>query len=133
MQTTIYSRKPLMVEAVQVTEENLYDVAKWCGGDVQTQGNKKIIFVKVLHPLHAKQSRASVTDWVLKSSQGYKIYADTAFRKGFEEFAEDDQRMAEMGQMLRNKLANVNAAELQFQTPVPLETEVVLPPAMDTI
>jgi len=86
MQTVMYTRKPLTVEAVQVTDENLYEVAQWSGGDVNTNPHtgKKHIQVAVLHPLHQKQSRASVGDWVLKSSQGFKIYADTAFQKGFE-------------------------------------------------
>jgi hypothetical protein len=87
MQTTTYNRKPLTVEAVQVTDENIYEVAKWCDGDVHTAlgSGKKHIQVAVLHPLHKKQTRASVGDWVLKSDQGFKIYADTAFQKGFEE------------------------------------------------
>jgi hypothetical protein len=86
MQTTSYQRKPLKVEAVQVTEDNLYDVAKWCGGDVHTtlSSGKKYIEVAVLHPLHKKQTRASIGDWVLRSEQGFKIYADAAFQKGFE-------------------------------------------------
>jgi hypothetical protein len=86
MQTSVYNRKPLQVEAIQVTDDNLYEIAKWCGGDVHTHpvNSKKHIEVKVLHPLHKKQSRAAIGDWVLKSEQGFKIYADSAFRKGFE-------------------------------------------------
>lgn len=86
METTTYNRKPLTVEAVQVTEDNLYDVAKWSGGDVHSAlgSAKKYIEIAVLHPLHKKQTRASEGDWVLKSDQGFKIYADTAFQKGFE-------------------------------------------------
>ena len=84
METNTFIRKPLTVQAVQVTDDNLYDVAKWCGGDVHTANGKKHIQVNVLHPLHQKQSRAGVGDWVLKSAQGFKIYADTAFTKGFE-------------------------------------------------
>lgn len=86
MQTNTYQRKPLTVEAVQVTEENLYEVAKWCEGDVRTHGatNKKFIQVDVLHPLNPKQTKAMIGEWVLKSDQGYKIYSDAAFKKGWE-------------------------------------------------
>lgn len=132
MQTTLYSRKPLMVEAIQVTEANTYEVAEWCGGEVYVAVNgKKTIQVKVLHPLHSKQTKAQAGDWVLKSTQGYKIYADSAFRKGFELFKEDDEKMADVGQLLRNQLGNTPTTELQFVTPAPMETEKVLPPAME--
>lgn len=83
MQTTSYKRKPLLVEAVQVTEENIYEVAVWAAGTV-FDGVKKHIEIDVIHPLHAKQRRASTGDWVLKSDQGFKIYADSAFKKSFE-------------------------------------------------
>lgn len=98
MQTQTYNRKPLTVEAVQVTDENLYDVAKWCGGEVRSHATpgKKFILVDVLHPLNSKQTKASPGDWVLKSDQGYKIYANSAFLKGFDlEVVEDNYVGAE--------------------------------------
>lgn len=30
----MYSKKPVKVEAVQLTQDNLHDVARWCGGRV---------------------------------------------------------------------------------------------------
>jgi len=86
MMTQTYQRKPLTVEAVQVTEDNLYDIAKWCGGDVRTHNvtGKKFIQVDVLHPLNPKQTKATVGEWVLKSGQGFKIFSDAAFKKGWE-------------------------------------------------
>lgn len=37
-----YSRKPKQIEAVQLTRENAYDVAIWCGGEVkETQGDQR--------------------------------------------------------------------------------------------
>jgi len=86
MQTTTYQRKPLIVEAVQVTDENIYDVAKWCGGDVRTNTttNKKFIQLEVIHPQNPSQTKALAGNWILKSDQGYKIWSDSAFKKGFE-------------------------------------------------
>lgn len=85
METALYNRNPLQVEAVQVTEENLYEVAQWCGGDVNTnaQTGLKYIKVDVLHPHDAKHTRANVMNWILKSEMGYKIYSDTAFKNGY--------------------------------------------------
>ena len=85
METAFYDRNPLRVEAVQVDEDNLYEVAKWCGGDVHTQpgSGSKYIKVDVLHPREPKHTRAIVSNWILKSDQGYKIYSDSAFRSGY--------------------------------------------------
>lgn len=132
MQTTTYKRKPLQVEAVQVTDENLYEVAQWCGGDVHTNpSGKKHIQVAVLHPLHQKQTRASIGDWVLKSEQGYKIYADTAFQKGFEKVDMDtpsDRLREHLGKMSatpsEQAAGQTTPASLAFRAPAP---------AMDTI
>jgi hypothetical protein len=40
--TTKYVRKPFEVEAVQVTEENLEEVAQWCHGELQTEGSQPV-------------------------------------------------------------------------------------------
>jgi hypothetical protein len=90
MDVQIYERNPLIVEAVQVTEDNIYEVAKWCGGDVQTIKGyepgiapKKVIELDTLRPLYKKHTQALAGDWILKSENGFKIYADIAFQKGF--------------------------------------------------
>jgi hypothetical protein len=85
MDTKIYNRKPLTVEAVQITDDNIYEVAKWCGGSVITGGHviERVIEVKVLHP-QKSQTIAPPGYWILKSEQGYKIYSDKAFTKGFD-------------------------------------------------
>lgn len=110
MQTTMFIRKPLTVEAVQVTADNFYEVAKWCNGDVRTVDGEKVIKVKVIHPMHYKQRVASVTDWILKSEQGFKIYADTAFTNGFTPTG------GSQGNIL-DDLAESLGKGLQFQTP----------------
>lgn len=94
MEIKLFSRKPLVVEAIQVSADNMDDIASWCGGEVLTHEpkvhagvgtppTKKYVRVNVLHPLNKKQTRAYVGDWVLKSGQGFKIYANNAFVKGF--------------------------------------------------
>lgn len=86
MHTQMYQRKPLIVEAVQVTSDNIYDVAKWCDGDVRTQhgSGKKFIQVTVVNPKEPKIMRAMVGMWVLKSDQGFKVFSEPAFRKSWE-------------------------------------------------
>lgn len=97
-----YTRKPFPVEAVQVTEDNLSEVAQWCGGDIHTStktlrddqgvetGKIKLQFVKVdVHrPLNDRHTKAFVGDWVLKSESGFKVYALKAFENSFQKKAE---------------------------------------------
>lgn len=110
MDTCKYIRKPLIVDGVQVTEENFVEVAKWCEGELHwTHTGKKVftnghitgtidpssgadpiepenqyIEVNIINPKSARQSRAYVGDWVLKSEFGLKIYTDRAFNNSFD-------------------------------------------------
>ena len=82
----IYQRKIFLVEAVQVTEDDMSLTAQWCGGEVvQTPyTDKKHISVPVKRPLNRRQTTAFAGDWVLKANKGFKVYTDKAFRNTFE-------------------------------------------------
>jgi hypothetical protein len=90
MKTEKFIRKPFTVDAVQVTAENMQDVAEWCQGEVlTTEATEKrdpedYIQVRVLRPLSPRQTKAFVGDWVLYSGTGYKVYTNKAFDRGFE-------------------------------------------------
>ena len=98
-----YTRKAFPVKGVQVTEENIEEVAKWCGGEVRTSvttvlsedGSPKgklerpIIKVSVVHPLNDRQTKAFLGDWVLESDYGFKVYSQRAFNNSFEKFGGD--------------------------------------------
>lgn len=96
METQQYQRKPIMVEAVRVTEENFFDVAQWCQGAIVSseKGNRsldelkqdkgKFIKVRVINPQRVRQTKAYVGDWVLYSEyNGYKVYTNGAFENAF--------------------------------------------------
>lgn len=91
IETKKYARKPFVVDAVQVTAENLREVAAWCHGDVRTTKKpegaveEKYIKVRVHHPLTERQTKAFVGDWVLYAGTGYKVYTAKAFESSFEE------------------------------------------------
>jgi hypothetical protein len=98
IKTEGYSRKPFHVDAVQVTEENMEEVAAWCAGKIRTSkktirdDDNKIVerlevqFIKVdVHrPLNERQTKGYVGDWVLLSEAGFKVYTERAFEKAFE-------------------------------------------------
>lgn len=98
IKTEGYSRKPFHVSAVQITAENMEEVAAWCAGEIRTgkkvvrDDDNKVIdrievsFVKVdVHrPLNERQTKGYVGDWVLLSESGFKVYTERAFEKAFE-------------------------------------------------
>jgi len=90
MKTEKFIRKPFAVDAIQVTSENMQEVAQWCQGEIlTTEASEKrpaenYINVRVVRPLSPRQTRAFVGDWVLYSGTGYKVYTPKAFDRGFE-------------------------------------------------
>lgn len=90
MKPSKYTRKTFVVEAIQVTEENIEAVAQWCQGTVlekPAKGKSPIrpyIKVRVHHPLSERQTEAYVGDWVLYAGSGYKVYTAKAFPACFD-------------------------------------------------
>jgi hypothetical protein len=90
-----YARKPFYVDAVQVTAENMAEVAQWCGGRVETTveiNSHSFIKVKVKRPISARQTKAFIGDWVLKAGAGYKVYTAEAFDKSFDALTIREQK-----------------------------------------
>lgn len=93
--TRRYVRKPLFVEAVQVTEENFTEIARWCFGtignidespvtDADVDPTKQYIHVRVHNPKNPRQTRAYLGDWLLYTERGYKVYTSKAFQANFD-------------------------------------------------
>lgn len=82
--TTKYVRKPLYVDAVQITEENFDDAVRWCFGEQDADDEGKFIKVRVHQPKNQRQTRAYVGDWILYTERGYKVYTDRAFQTNFD-------------------------------------------------
>lgn len=84
MKTHKFARKPFYVDAVRVSEANIEEVSKWCGGEIQTDDEGTYIKVRVHRPLTDRQTKAYVGDWVLYAGTGFKVYTPKAFDKSFE-------------------------------------------------
>lgn len=83
--TETYTRKPFEIEAIRVTPENMQDVAKWCGGELEMSPNgKQYIKVDVTRPLNEKQTKGFAGDWVLKVRDSFKVYTHKAFTHCFD-------------------------------------------------
>lgn len=96
MQTQRYNRVQFEVDAVQVADDNIHEVAEWCGGKVHEDKHvdesippSQFVKVPVHRPLNTKQTRAYVGDWVLSSDTGFKVYTDRAFQNSFYETGDE--------------------------------------------
>jgi len=91
MKTQQFIRKPYVIDAIQVTEQNIHQVATWCQGDVRTgrtaAGEGKYVKVRVHRALNERQTKAFIGDWVLYAGTGFKVYTPNAFAKSFDEVA----------------------------------------------
>ena len=97
--TKKYIRKPLIVDAVQVTTENFVSIALWCQGSICDNEDNEVkaetinpgsmhINVRVHQPKTPRQTKAFVGDWILYTDKGYKIYTPKAFHNAFNEAEE---------------------------------------------
>jgi hypothetical protein len=80
-----YIRKPFEVDAVEVTDANMAELAEWCQGTlVEREGeSRNYIKVRVIRALTERQTQAFIGDWVLYAGTGYKVYTSRAFIKTF--------------------------------------------------
>jgi hypothetical protein len=90
-----YVRNPIIVGAVQVTLENVQDVAQWCGGTImfatteQSEQSKENLYIQVPveRPLNERATRAFLGDWVLELNKSFKVYTDRGFQRTFVKMA----------------------------------------------
>lgn len=96
-----YVRKPLYVDAVQVTEDNFEEVVRWCAGAGEVRNedgtpvdkidpSKQYIHVRVHNPRDPRQTQAHVGDWILYTALGFKVYTTKAFQMNFDKVVEED-------------------------------------------
>jgi hypothetical protein len=103
-----YIRKPFAVDAIEVTRENIREVARWCGGKVERhrrrdygyrEGFDQYIKVEVRKPLSERQTRAYYGDWILAAEQGtstsFKVYTQPAFSASFQKAVENMAKTVE--------------------------------------
>lgn len=89
IQTATYVKKPLYVEAIQVSAENMEEVAKWCTSNIMDNDGSKYIKVRVNRPLNQRQTQAFIGDWILYTDLGYKVYTPKSFEANFEEVPQE--------------------------------------------
>jgi hypothetical protein len=129
--TTKYVRKPLYVEAVQVTEGNFDEMVAWCNGAVEIEeGNgKKFIRIWVHNPMGPRQTKAFVGDWILRHQKGFKIYTQKAFEASFDEVPVTTPPVEIVKEEVVRTPANLEGSAETYTTPANLEERLTVEPA----
>lgn len=108
IKTESYTRMPFHVDAVQVTKQNINEVAAWCEGEVHSMAKTvhgvpgseptqiTVPYVKVVihRPLNERQTKAFYGDWILQSETGFKVYTERAFANSFTKETEKSEKQA---------------------------------------
>jgi hypothetical protein len=123
-------RKSFDVTYVIVSEENIEEVAAWCGGEIGGEGAERFVKVTDKNAISARQTKAFVGDYILKMSESgtsFKAFTEKAFNKSYEpivasgEKAREVSRSAQSGQFVSHEEAekhpDVTVTET-VQTPI---------------
>lgn len=80
-------RKSFPIEFVEVTEDNIDQVATWSGGVVGGEGKHRFIKLLDKAAINSQQTKAFINDVVVfsKETRTYKKFTRKAFNKAFEE------------------------------------------------
>lgn len=108
--TETWTRKQFDVECVRVTEENIIDVTKWCGGEIKystsnrhyASGSNRYIRFEVTPGNKPTFANAHVGDWVLFSGDRFKHYRDKAFSTAY---SKKKSLVPEIREILRTALS----------------------------
>lgn len=93
-----YDRKPFSVMAVQVTFENVYDVAKWCKGTIVEQKTKMLgvdtaipsIQVEGQGDTRGKSFVATLGCYVVELKGSFRVYKPASFTSTFQKSGDAD-------------------------------------------
>lgn len=92
IETKQYVTKVSMIDAIQITAENMEAVAEWCGGEIEerdfTTRNKtttviKLIKVKVTRAMNRRQTEGHIGDYILLRGGDFKVYTEKAFLSSY--------------------------------------------------
>ena len=64
-----YRKKPVVIEAMLLTEGNLEQVEKWCGGDIKGTAlhrSERVLDIQTLEG----EMRANIGDWIIRGVKG---------------------------------------------------------------
>lgn len=79
----LFTRTPFDVQAVQVTTDNIAEIAVWCNGTIHEGVKSLYIKLEIPDAKSSVRQQAFPGDWILLSDQGYRIYTERALESNF--------------------------------------------------
>lgn len=97
MDTKQYTRKPFPVSAVQVTLQNIQEVAEWCKGEIEYRDTKMmgtvtplpVIKLKGQGDNRGKDFEAALGCWVVELKGSFRSYKPAQFEASFDEIVQN--------------------------------------------
>lgn len=94
MEIKQFTRKPFPVNAIQVTLQNVDDVAKWSGGTVELRPTKMmgtytdlpVILLQGQGENRGKDFEAALGCWIVELKGSFRSYKPQQFEASFDEF-----------------------------------------------
>jgi hypothetical protein len=81
---TLYRKKPIELEARQITLASGPDIAEWCGGTFRLGTTTEPLHTLIVPSLEGNH-KGHVFDWVLKGTRGeFWVVADDIFAETYE-------------------------------------------------
>lgn len=95
-----WERKTFRIQAVQVTEEDMEEIAAWCDGRIyikKDEGEDPAFYIQftAIHHKQKQTMKAFVGDWITWSGSSFHHYKDSSFRKGYQLRGDLESRIAE--------------------------------------
>ena len=93
-----YTRKPFPVAAVQVTLQNIDEIAEWCKGTIEQVSTKMLGTMTFLPAVkiqgqgenRGKEFTATLGCWVVEHKGSYRVYKPAQFEATFDELAAEE-------------------------------------------
>lgn len=100
MEIKQYTRKPFPVNAVQVSLQNVDEVAEWAGGTVSLRPTKMmgtytdlpVIILKGQGENRGKEFEAPLGCWIVELNGSFRSYKPQQFDATFDEYIESEPR-----------------------------------------
>jgi len=85
MEFKTFVRKPFQVEAVEITPENMAEIAEMIGGRIKTEDDSGVDYIQLNRQIIPNVGKAYVGWWVTRLGENFRCYAPKVF---FEQFSE---------------------------------------------
>jgi hypothetical protein len=112
--TQRYARKRFEVDAVQITDDNMEEIADWCLGEVLEERGSKYVKVDVMRVLNERQTKGFVGDWILYAGSGFKVYTTKAFIQSFDKTDDEPKKVLTTSEKLAKVATTVHEPRKKF-------------------